>query len=396
MAAKKWWINRNAILLSLSAFFADMGYQAILAGFPVFLVFVLKAPAYLLGITYAISYGGGAVFGYIGGRLGDALGKRKAAIAGNIFILLMPLTGFAASAMQSIALFTTGWWSRNFRSPPRRAMLSDAASKGERGRAFGMLHAFDVGGGAIAVLYLLILLHLKFGIGTIFILTAIPIAISTLCLLPVTVGRKKAPAAPVVKGKAEIQESARANRRTLKGVLLATALFGFSFYSLGFPVLTIAQEAHSSPLGILSYLIYLAVSAAAGYIIGINARRIGMIRGLSILGYMLAAFASLLIGLAYALGMGIAVSYIAVALMGVALGSIETFEPTIISFISSRREMSKKMGYLTSSRSIGLFIANAGMGILYALSPFYSYLYAFVVSLAAAVILMRMGGEFKA
>lgn len=396
MSKGKWWINRNALLLNLSAFFADMGYQAILAGFPVFLVLMLGAPAYMLGIAYAIAYGGGALLGYVGGYLGDLLGRKRMALTGNLFILLLPLLGLSTGITEAIALFSSGWWSRNFRTPPRRAMLSEVTTKRERGLSFGLLHVFDLGGGAIAVTYLLVLLYLKANIKTVFLLTAIPLIVSSICLSMVKAGKLK----DKRKDKRVLAENKsskrlKANSDTLRGMLVATALFGFSFYSLGFPILTIAQESHSDLIGVASYFVFLLFSAAAGYLIGSNARRMNLIKGLAVLGYTLAAVASLLIGVAYAFGPNLLLSYFAVALLGIALGSIETFEPTIISFISKDSETSKGMGYLTFSRSTGLFMANILMGLLYVVSPVYSYAYAFVISLIAAGVLAYSGRNFK-
>lgn len=387
----RWWINRDTLLIALSAFFADMGYQAILAGFPVLLVILFGAPVYVLGIVYAITYGGGAIFGYAGGRLGDSIGRKRVAVIGNVFILLLPGIGLVVREFQAVALYVTGWWSRELRTPPRRAMLSEASKRHNVGRAFGLLHALDIGGGAIAVSYLVVLLYLRLSLQSIFLLTALPLVVSTICLLLVKAGRNRQASAHEQKRTAEPSRS----RGTLGGVLIATAMFGFSSYSLGFPILTIAQEAHSSILGVLSYAVYLALSAATGYIVGIRTRRINLVKGLSFMGYLLAALASLVMGLTYALSLNVAVSYIAVALLGVALGSIETFEPTIIALISSARETGSRMGYLTASRSIGLFTANASMGLLYLLSPAYSYFYAFAVSLAASAVLLYMGRGFK-
>ena len=379
--------KRDVLLISLSAFFADMGYQAILAGFPVLLVFVLHEPVYLLGVVYAVTYGGGAVLGFAGGIIGDRIGRKRTAIAGNIFILLLSLVGLATGAVEAAALYIMGWWSRDFRSPSRRAMLSDVTNKKERRWAFGMLHVFDIGGGAIAVTYLLVLLYLKVPIRTIFILTALPISISTVCLILVRHRARPMKQKQIIPLK-------KASGSTLKGILISTALFGFSFYSLGFPILTIAQESNSSILGILSYAIYLAFSAIAGYMIGVYARKLNMVKGLSVFGYGLAAIASLLIAVSYALGLAITFSYIAIALLGIAVGAIETFEPTIISLLSKKDGEARGMGYLTASRSIGLFTANVGMGLLYEVSPAYSYLYAFVISVTAAATMLYLGRGF--
>ncbi len=397
MARQRWWINSNVLLISMSAFFADMGYQAILAGFPVFLVLVLHAPAYYLGIAYALAYGIGALFSTAGGILGDRLGRKKVAIIGNVFILILPFLSFAASAIQALSTFSAGWWARNFRSPPRRAMLSESTTKKERPRAFGLLHALDVGGGVIAVAYLLILLYLKMSLQSIFIFTAIPISISTVCLILVK-SRKYNKAAKKSESKIKskrISVKSRMRADTLKGVLISTALFGFSSYSLGFPIITIASRAGSDLIGIFSYFVYLAFSAAAGYIIGQQARRLNIVKGLAFLGYLLAAIASAILAFYYIAAANVLLSYFAVALLGVSLGAIETFEPTIISLITSKEEQGRKQGYLTSSRSIGLFTANIGMGILYTINPSYSYVYAAAVASAAVIILLYFGRDYE-
>ena len=397
MARQRWWINSNVLLISMSAFFADMGYQAILAGFPVFLVLVLHAPAYYLGIAYALAYGIGALFSTAGGILGDRLGRKRVAIIGNVFILILPFLSFAASAIQALSTFSAGWWARNFRSPPRRAMLSESTTKKERPRAFGLLHALDVGGGVIAVAYLLILLYLKMSLQSIFIFTAIPISISTVCLILLK-SRKTNKAAKKSESKIEskrISVKSRMRADTLKGVLISTALFGFSSYSLGFPIITIASRAGSDLIGIFSYFVYLAFSAAAGYIIGQQARRLNIVKGLAFLGYLLAAIASAILAFYYIAAANVLLSYFAVALLGVSLGAIETFEPTIISLITSKEEQGRKQGYLTSSRSIGLFTANIGMGILYTINPSYSYVYAAAVASAAVIILLYFGRDYE-
>jgi MFS family permease len=112
---------------------------------------------------------------------------------------------------------------------------------------------------------------------------------------------------------------------------------------------------------------------------------------LSLSGYLLAGVGSLIIGIFYVFHLSIIIAYLGVSLLGFAVGAIETFEPTIISFTAGREKSAKSFGYLSSSRSIGLFTGNLLMGILYFFNPFYSYFYAFLVSVAAALIVYLFG-----
>lgn len=383
-------MKRDVLLISFSAFFADMGYQAINAAFPILLVIVLSAPAYEFGLANAIAYGVGSLFGYLGGVVSDRYSDKKMAILGNLFIPLMSLTGLAISPIIAIALFAGGWWARNFRTPPRRSLLLGSTTEGNRGRVFGFLHMLDIGGGMVSVAVLLVLVAIGFDIRTILLLTIIPLAFSTLLLLQTKDIKRNAIGKKNPHAKTDMNA---VKRRTFRGIILSAALFGFSYYSLGFPILTIAQRS-TDILGIASYGLYLGVSAITGYWIG--SKRLNYVKGLSIFGYTLSGIGTAILAVGYLYNANIAVLYIGVALIGFALGVIETFEPTIISFVKGMREMGKGMGALTASRSVGIFAGNMVMGVLYVLSPFYSYSYAAIVSIVAGIIMYRMGSGFKA
>ena len=383
---EKWFVNKNVLYLSLSAFFADAGYQTVIALFPVFLVLFLKAPVYYLGVIYALQYGIGAVFAYLGGVLADRYSKKKVAIIGNSLIPILSFLGIAASLLLSPLLFLIGWWARDSRSPARRSLVALASDEKHRKKAFGVLHALDLGGGAVGIIYLIILLYFGVGYSILFLVTIIPLVISTLFIVKSNVNER-------VKAALKTKLNARKlaiNKETMLGVLIATSLFGFSYYSLGYPILTIAQSSNDV-FGVFSYLIFLLISAFAGYYLGSRAGKMKIISYLSLLGYALAGVGSLLIGIFYIFSLNIAIAYLGVLVLGFAVGAIETFEPTIISVTSQKDKSAKSFGYLSSSRSIGLFTGNLLMGILYFFNPFYSYFYAFLVSILAAVIVYLFG-----
>lgn len=414
------WLKKDALLISLSAFFADAGYQALIAGFPIFLVIYLHAPAYLLGVAMAFAYGIGSAFAYIGGVLADRFGKKAVALFGNILISILSFTGFSSSAAEAGALFSLGWWFRNFRTPARRAMLGDITSKADKGKVYGFLNALDIGGGLVAVSYLALGLVLGAPFKIIFLATIVPILISSLCLalvdykgLPPKRRRKSllaiayARASRIVEfissrssfsalHKADSEQKAKgaalernfvhgANPMGYYAVLIATLLYGLSFYSFSFPVLTVAQQS-GSVLGASSYIIFLLFSAIFGYIVGSIAK--DRIKSLAVLGYMLAGAGSFLLGYAYMMHLGIFASYLAIAVLGVAAGSIETLEPAIISSIRRRSTSGSGMGMLSASRSLGLFASNLIVGFLYMLGPFFAYSFSALLAVFAGSVLL--------
>ena len=135
------WLTRDALLLSLSACFADTGYQAVAVVFPLFLVHQLHESFLSVGLSLALAYGVGSLFSYIGGRAGDRFNKKYVALAGNLLIPLMSLSGLASGVIVAGALFVAGWWARYSRTPARRAWLVEVTEPEYRSRVFGFLHA---------------------------------------------------------------------------------------------------------------------------------------------------------------------------------------------------------------------------------------------------------------
>lgn len=386
------WMNRDVLLISFSAFFADLGYQAVQAIFPIYLVITLASSPIAFGIANALAFGGGALFAYAGGVLSDKYSRKWISVAGSVFILLLSAIGLTINPVLAVVLFAGGWWGRNFRSPPRRAMLADAVRKEHLGNAFGFLHALDIGGGMIAVIILIILLAGKVGQNSIILITAIPLAISVFLLL-ITRDIKESKYHRMQTHSAS-ETASKINKRTFSGIIFATALYGFSYYSLGFPILTIAKSASSDILGIGSYGVYLGISAITGYYVG-SMKRINKIKALGYFGYILSGVGTAVLAISYGLNYGTLAMYLGVALMGFGLGVVETMEPTIISLLRKDVKIGKSMGSLQGSRSLGIFFANLVMGILYVVDPFYSYLYAAIVAIAAGVVVLFYGKDFR-
>ncbi len=379
--------------ISLSAFFADSGYQSVLAGFPLFLVIALHQPVWEFGLASAVSYGGGAAFSWAGAALGDRIGHRRLALLGNASIPLLSLSALTGSPAAAIGLLCGGWWARNLRTPSRRVMLVEAVpNEGDRNSVFGFLHALDVGGGAVAGIFVLaaILGHLAFK--WIFLVTVAPLALSTLSLSRAHTGEPRGgrPAGP---GRRPANRAAVGERPALPGaryLLGASALYGFTFYSVGFPVLTVAKGGRAMAYGIGAFLLFQAASAATGYLLA-GRLRTGLRQrfvDLGLLGYAASGLGSVLLAAGYAAHLGIVMLLAGVAVLGFALGVIETLEPSLMSVLRPGRLAGRAFGSLSAARSVGLFAANLVLGLLYGLGPAWSYGYAAAVAAAAAAIVL--------
>lgn len=384
------WLTRDALLLSLSAFFADLGYQGVTALFPLYLVLELHQPVYLYGLVTALSFGVGSLFAYIGGKAGDRFDKKTLSILGNLFIPFMSLSGLSHSALLCSAFYILGWWARYFRTPPRRALLVQVSRREYRAKVFGFLHLLDVAGGMLSALFALLFLALHLPIGIIILFSVVPLLISSAVLLPVKRTELYLDA-PLTGTEQERQATHRRNQAVFIALLASATLYGFSFYNLGYPILTAAtvtgKQSYSSFLyGVLTYAIYLGVSAISGYALG--SAKVRPLRSLWLLGYLPSALASLLIGISYTFHLPIVAFYGFVAVLGMGMGAAETFEPTLTSLLIRSSDLSSGMGWLSVSRSIGQFLSNLIMGLLFAFSQFASYFYAFIAAFIATMILL--------
>lgn len=376
-------LTRDAYLLCFSAFFADLGYQGVAALFPLHLVFGLHAPVYVYGIVTAIAFGGGSVVAYLGGLAGDRLDRKAIAIAGNALIPLMAFAGIAHGLRSSAAFYILGWWARYFRTPARRALLVNVTPPQERSLAFGFLHALDIGGGMLSALLALLFLWLRMPVGTIILYAVAPLVVSTALLFFVRRTELHAAATP----RPAAQARGAGDRALLIALLASATLYGFSFYDLGYPILT-ATGGHSThtayEAGVLAFMIYLGLSAVSGYVLG--AGRVSAVRSLWLFGYLPSALGSGLIGVSELLHLKAAVFYLSVAVLGTGMGGVETFEPTLVSSIVGQTRLSRGMGFLTVSRSIGQFVSNLVMGLLFSMSRSLPYFYAAGSALLAALI----------
>ncbi len=300
-------------------------------------------------------------------------------------IPLLSFTGFGGGYVSSGFLFSGGWWARNFRTSARRMMLVESTTVENRSRAFGILHGLDAAGGIIAAVILITLFSLGFQFRLIFLLSILPLFVSTL-LLAIT--RK------TVREKiCESNVESKPLRRTYLGILVATALFGFSYYSIGFPILTAVQRSSSISLGLMVFPIFLTASSVGGFLFGKFAVK-KEILWLGMAGYILAGLGTFGIFVVLAFNSPLPLYYVAIIILGLGTSAIETFEPSIVSKIIKGRKAGTGMGILSSFRSIGMFTGNIVMGILYSFSAEYSYIYATLVAVVGGIIVLYFGSGF--
>jgi MFS family permease len=270
-------------------------------------------------------------------------------------------------------------------------MLTEVTTGENRTKAFGFLHALDIGGGFVAASYTVLLLSAGLPFQTIFLITLVPLICSTITLSFVKAGGR--PVAMAERPAAATPAGEPVQKKLYARILLATGLYGFASFSFGFPILTVYQRYHSDATAILAYVVFFGISALTGLLIGKVAKReVGF---LAWGGYLVGGVASILMAVIAATDQNAAFYFPVVALMGFSLGVIETLEPTIMSLIRTAKNTGGGMGALTATRSIGLFAANAMMGLLHHFGHGWIWAYGYVglLGVAAALVLGTIGKQ---
>jgi hypothetical protein len=126
---------------------------------------------------------------------------------------------------------------------------------------------------------------------------------------------------------------------------------------------------------VVAFLLFQAVSALTGYAAGglLGRGLVASFAQLGLFGYLAAGVGATVLAVGSLADLGTAVLMLGVAVLGLALGVIETLEP---------------FGALSAARSLGVFTGNLMMGLLYSLGPQWSYAYAAAVAVAAAAVIL--------
>lgn len=148
-----WWLNRNVIGMTVTSFWADVGYEMVNAVLPGFLASIgvaALALGWIEGAADALS----SFVKIAAGWYSDRIGRRKPIVALGYFLSGTMLAMFAAAASWPLVLVgrIAAWFGKGIRGPLRDAMLSDSTTPEARGRVFGAHRAGDTAGAVLGPL----------------------------------------------------------------------------------------------------------------------------------------------------------------------------------------------------------------------------------------------------
>jgi MFS family permease len=167
--------------LGAVSFLNDLASEMLYPLLPALVTRGLGAGAVTLGVLDGLSDAGSSLAKLASGWLSDRRGwQRPLVVAGYaVAAVARPMIGLATAGWQVVALRSIDRLGKGARTPPRDALIADAAPEEIRGRAFGFHRAMDHAGAVAGPLIATLLLAVA-GLGTqaVILCTAVPGALA--------------------------------------------------------------------------------------------------------------------------------------------------------------------------------------------------------------------------
>jgi MFS family permease len=380
------WLNRSVLAFGLASLFSDAGHETATAILPFFLVSVGGSAA-ILGLVEGVSDALSTAAKLASGWYSDGLRHRKPLGVVGYAATGVGMAAFALTWTPFQVLFVRAlsWLGRGMRGPVRDAMLAEAVSRDDVGRAFGFHRAMDTIGAVLGPLSALLLLS-RFGYRAIFALTLIPGLLSVIAFA-------SAPERGQARTRLDFRASLRELPKPFRAFLVAVGIFGLGDFARSLLILRAAQMFPVGPvaperIAIGLFVFHNLVHAGAAYGVGVLGVRLGSRRVLAA-GYALFGLMSL--------GFIVAPAHPSVwvllglfLLAGLALSVEEVLEGTVAAELLPENLRGTGYGTLAAVNGVGDLVASATVGFLWAtISPTAGFIYAASTSLLGAAVLLR-------
>jgi len=286
-------ISWNVFLLGIVSFLNDMSSEMIMPVMPSYLMEVLNAGKLLSGSVMGAIESMSSLFKVAFGYVSDRFRKRK------VFVF----AGYALSTIAKGALaFTRYWWDflllraldrigKGIRTAPRDALIAESSEKGKTGKSFGFHRMMDTLGAvagplvAIALIELLKSLPAETAYRYIFLLSAVPGAISLLVIILFVKDRGG-------EVKKKIKGISTLKSRNLQLFLAVVAIGALGRYSYAFTMWKARELGYTVVQSIAFYALFNLIYALSAYPLGVYSDTFGKKRMIT-LGFGVAALAAL-------------------------------------------------------------------------------------------------------
>ncbi|MEK7124803.1 MAG: MFS transporter [Patescibacteria group bacterium] len=389
----------NVFLLGLTSLLADFSSEMVVPILPFFIQAVGGAGV-AIGLTFGIGDAVASLIKVFSGHWADKTKQYK------LFVVL----GYLFSAVAKFIYPLANSWSqiaiirpverigKGFRDAPRDAIVSESLNDHNRGRGFGIQRAMDSIGaiiGSVAVLVLFVVYQIPFR--TIFLISAHLAIFAVVPILFVKVPRELK-----IANRRSISFS-RLSSKVRTFIVIAT-VFALANFSVAFFILktqsafTGLDERQALGLALLLYIFFGVFDAVFSEPAGALSDRIGR-RRVIIMGYVV--FSIVCLGFLWlSVGMHSNATEFAIllglfALYGIFKALIDASQRAFVSDLSDADIRGTALGTFETATGLAAIPAGLVAGVLWNITPAYTFLFGFGLSLIAVLLLATSIREYK-
>lgn len=351
----------NVIILGLVSFFSDISAEMVYPIIPLYLTSAFGTTPALIGVIEGIAESLASLLKVFSGYITDRWGRKKP----------VAFVGYAAGLVYKAALIFAGSWGgilgariidrigKGIRTAPRDVMVSESASKGHMGKAFGIHKALDMAGSAIGIFISYLLLknageHMVYK--GLFAISIVPAVLGLLMFFFI---KEKNTHTTIAKRELFWQNMKKLDGQ-LKLYLVVAFLFTLGNPSNAFLLLRAKSAGFDDTSVILLYFIFNLTASILSIPLGRLSDRIGR-KKLLVTGYIVFSVAYL--GFAFASSQNVIIA--AFVVYGIYTAMITGVERAFIAEISPKELKGTMLGLHSTIVGIALLPASIIAGLLW-------------------------------
>ncbi len=377
-------VGANVVILGLVSLFTDLSSQMVFPLIPLFLTTVLGSSMTIVGLIEGSAETTASLLKVFSGYWSDRIKRRKpfVLLGYGLSSLAKPLFAFAYAWQSVFAIRILERVGKGIRNAPRDAIIAESCNDDVRGKAYGIHRAMDGTGSVLgAVLGLILLISL--GFQNVFLLAGIPSLIAVFLIVLVKEKRKATRNAVPTAAKS-MRVSFRALTPQLKYFIAIATVFTLGNFGYAFLMIRAQNIGLNDPTAMLLYVLLYVVYTIFTIPAGTLSDKIGR-QPVIVIGYALFGMTSL--GLAFVSNLFQIVWLF--ALYGVFYAMIDGVQRAFVVDLSPPDLKATSLGAFHTATGLAALPAGVISGLLWdTISPEATFIYGFVLSFAAAALLL--------